>query len=1329
LRRTRHLGRAAAWLGLVLVLIVVYSGAGLQPQPVAAQSKSPEAQTTETPPFHTAYDGPVAMSHRSLGAALAAGRSAMLTPQYAAWSRLVFQSARNEHDWEIYAARGDGSDAINLSHHDKSDVLPRLNRTATHVVFASDRHGNYDIFVMNADGSGQTRLTDAGSNDTYPAWSPDGSRIAFQSYRDGQAEIYVMNADGSGQTRLTDHGDYDGEPAWSPDGTQIAFVRRASGLYRIWVMNANGSSPRQLSNQPYSEAPIWSPDGSQIAYDSDGNGDGWQELWLMDATGGNQRQVYDPPEYDTDAWARGWSPDGRYVTFTRISFIQQGSNWYWTAAYLDAWDSANPSNAPMRLSGTGMDWYPDWQSLDLQPPISSVQPLPVQSPASFVVQWTGTDTGPAGIASFDLQVRDGPAGPWTDWRAATSDRSAVFTGIGNHTYHFRARARDHAGNVESWRAGSDASTTVEARPPVTAIQPLPAFTRGAQIPVHWAGIDPGGSGMQNYDVQVRQDMGAWTDWRMGATESSAMFSGQAGGTYGFRVRGRDQAQNLEAWPAAGADAATTFYTWTMTGNATDNRGAPIVGMTIHTTPAAFREKPSDGAGEYAAYVSTQAASYTTHWSKAGYSALPATASASTYDSRSSVVLPPADNVVQDWGFENAGDAQSLSGSAWQFGGSLSGTITNTDRHSGMSAAFLGTDASPLRSVTTLAGPLRNFNPAVDSAMDAAGVLHCVWLEPDGRIMYTSKPPAGPWSMPTPLPGPPAHYGGSVKLLADDSGTIHAVWVGETTLHYSQKRTGAAWSTPESIPGTISTWSEPGIAIGKTGILKLVYVGIGSSGVGYGDAYFTERSIDGVWTSPRNISSTYGPDDQFRMAMDPSGGVHVLWNASDTSGMQDIFYAAENDDGSWLPAVNLSEYDSHVGDAGMVVDSHGVIHVVWNADGIYYRSRAGNGSWSSKRLIASAGYGGVSLFADERDRVHLAWGDSISSQLHYALGANGSWSSPVNVTPPTAIPSQSAPRLLLAENGTAHLLWLQYQEQNDWSIRYSVQNEIGQWSAPVAIYENDHDTLRPRFFVDHLGVPHAIWSAYLSNGYAVMHAGSAPGESAGEATLAQAIQLPDAALAPTLSFWHRFGAEFASTSHLEVRVNDMLSSALVFSSTAGTNAWQHQWADLTPWAGRPVTISFLMVEAAGGSRAWAYIDEVSVGSARPDTWLRLISPGATPPGQDAVHTLSYGNRGGVIASNAHVTLQLPPELTFVRADPPPSAVSQGLRWNVNDLAGQSEAVPIRVTLRVASSATRGTTVTTTASIGSDTAELEQANNTAKADTFIGSLAYLPMLAHD
>ena len=85
---------------------------------------------------------------------------------------------------------------------------------------------------------------------------------------------------------------------------------------------------------------------------------------------------------------------------------------------------------------------------DCTPPTSSVDPLPpwVETPA-FTVTWAGQDAW-SGIAAYDVQVRDGYEGGWTGWLTGTTATSGTFTGIHGHTYFFRVRARDQAGNQE-----------------------------------------------------------------------------------------------------------------------------------------------------------------------------------------------------------------------------------------------------------------------------------------------------------------------------------------------------------------------------------------------------------------------------------------------------------------------------------------------------------------------------------------------------------------------------------------------------------------------------------------------------------------------------------------------------------------------------------------------------------------------------------------------------------------------------------------------------------------------------------------------------------------
>ena len=71
--------------------------------------------------------------------------------------------------------------------------------------------------------------------------------------------------------------------------------------------------------------------------------------------------------------------------------------------------------------------------------------------------WTGSDGG-SGIADYDVQSRDGEAGAWTDWLVGTSDTTAVLDAEDGHTYFFRSRARDIAGNQEDYPDTADAQT-------------------------------------------------------------------------------------------------------------------------------------------------------------------------------------------------------------------------------------------------------------------------------------------------------------------------------------------------------------------------------------------------------------------------------------------------------------------------------------------------------------------------------------------------------------------------------------------------------------------------------------------------------------------------------------------------------------------------------------------------------------------------------------------------------------------------------------------------------------------------------------------------------
>jgi TolB protein len=208
---------------------------------------------------------------------------------------------------------GDFSTQSSKLTHDSFDNLnPALSPDGKHVVFVSDRSGNYEIWRMDEDGSGLKNLTNHIAVDRYPAWSPDGKKIAFSSTRSGNWDVWIMNADGSGSHPLTNHRMADLSPAWSRDGSKIAFVSYRDLEYSIYMMDADGQNQRKLTTGGNGDwGPAFSPDGQSIAFASSRSGGG--DIYLIDTETGTQyRRLTDNPARDM---LPAWSPDGKKIAF------------------------------------------------------------------------------------------------------------------------------------------------------------------------------------------------------------------------------------------------------------------------------------------------------------------------------------------------------------------------------------------------------------------------------------------------------------------------------------------------------------------------------------------------------------------------------------------------------------------------------------------------------------------------------------------------------------------------------------------------------------------------------------------------------------------------------------------------------------------------------------------------------------------------------------------------------------------------------------------------------------------------------------------------------
>jgi hypothetical protein len=216
-------------------------------------------------------------------------------------------------------------------------------------------------------------------------------------------------------------------------------------------------------------------------------------------------------------------------------------------------------------------------ALDTLPPSVSVAPLSLyQASSVFAVSVSGSDTT-SGVASYDLEFRDGASGAWVSWLTGTAAATANFTGQDGHSYSFRARAHDRAGNTGAFSAG-DATTTVDLTAPSVdhflvnfgALQ-----TTGVTVSLSIGASDTT-SGVAA--MSFSNDGATWDDWQPYAT--TAIWSLDPGdGEKTVFARFRDAAGNIS--PVASDSIVLNTFADTEYG-VTINSGALFTNQTTVT---------------------------------------------------------------------------------------------------------------------------------------------------------------------------------------------------------------------------------------------------------------------------------------------------------------------------------------------------------------------------------------------------------------------------------------------------------------------------------------------------------------------------------------------------------------------------------------------------------------------------------------------------------------------------------------------------------------------------------------------------------------------------
>lgn len=112
----------------------------------------------------------------------------------------------------------------NLTNNEGSDRYGRYSPSGEHILFESDRDGDWEIYQMRADGSDLTKMTQNAHTDRRPSWHPTENKIVFESDRAGKMELYELDL-ANGSTRRMDIG-LEGTPVfanYSSDGQKLIF--------------------------------------------------------------------------------------------------------------------------------------------------------------------------------------------------------------------------------------------------------------------------------------------------------------------------------------------------------------------------------------------------------------------------------------------------------------------------------------------------------------------------------------------------------------------------------------------------------------------------------------------------------------------------------------------------------------------------------------------------------------------------------------------------------------------------------------------------------------------------------------------------------------------------------------------------------------------------------------------------------------------------------------------------------------------------------------------------------------------------------------------------
>ncbi len=249
---------------------------------------------------------------------------------------------------------------------------------------------------------------------------------------------------------------------------------------------------------------------------------------------------------------------------------------------------------------------------------------------------------------------------------------------------------------------------------------------------------------------------------------------------------------------------------------------------------------------------------------------------------------------------------------------------------------------------------------------------------------------------------------------------------------------------------------PSIAVGPDGTVYVVWMDGGQNEFEFSRLYFRYKPPGGEWSEVEVLTDTTEDAWAPQIAVDPSGNLHLVWDSrlpSHTVAHSEIHYRMRSPSGEWSDVTVLSSTGTAL-QSRIAVDPSGTVHVVWiQGFGMKYRQKISNGEWSEIETVpvGSTGSDNPYICSDHEGGLHVVYEGGEDDIKYLYRSPTGEWSEPVNVSESRWVYSWYA-SVAVDEDGKPWVLWTENDGGAGWNtgIIYYAKMMGDTWAQPESI---------------------------------------------------------------------------------------------------------------------------------------------------------------------------------------------------------------------------------------------------------------------------------------